>query len=72
MSAVTKSAVGNRVTFKDRHGKSVTGVALKFASDSMLVGVQSEARPYVRSGDKWVPNNALWVVPYADVLQAAA
>ncbi len=79
MSSLTRARPGNRVKFKDSSGKVVEGVALRFRSDSILVGVQDAAKPFVRicvhtkpDGTRVlgnVPNNSLWVVPFSDVIE---
>lgn len=77
MSAVTRARRNDVVTFKDKAGHVVNGVALEFRSDSMLVGVQSAEKPYVfvagqradgTAYTKRVPNNAIWAVPYTAIM----
>ncbi len=75
MSSVTKCRQGNRISFRDASGKATSGIVLEIQGQQLLVGVQSASRPYVWAGTerkgKWVANNALWVVPFADVLSAS-
>ncbi len=73
MSSLTRSRIGDRVTWKDSAGHTVEGVALHFRSDHMIAGTQANP-PHVwvhdhkLGRDKRVPNNVLWVVPYVSVV----
>ncbi len=64
--------VGNRVSWLNKHGRMLSGIVLKFQSDSVLVGVQSVLRPYVRVCGKMVPNNSLWAVPFDAIVNSAS
>ncbi len=75
VSSLTRSRIGDSVTWKDSSGKAVEGIALHFRSDHMVAGTQANP-PYVwvydrrLAKDKRVPNNVLWVVPYASVISS--
>ncbi len=78
MSALTRCKPRQRVEFKDPSGKVHNGVVIYLRSDTALVGVQNEARPFIsvpmwdkaKEGyvSKSVPNNQLWKVPFADII----
>ncbi len=68
---------GDAVTWQDSAGHIMTGIALRFERFHLLAGTQDAEVPYVsvprlaKSGavhNKLVPNNTIWVVPYASVV----
>ncbi len=70
-SSLTRAEAGNRITFRNGFGKVLSGIVLKFQSDSLLVGVQSYSHPWVKVCGKTVPNNSLWVVPFTHVVSTS-
>lgn len=62
------------MTFTGSNGLPMSGVALHFKSDSVLVGVQDEKKPYVslrtiKGKTISVPNNSVWQVPFTSITE---
>ncbi len=71
---------GDTISWRDKAGHIITGIALHYRKDHMIAGTQNQETPFVwvtdngpraMGGEKRkVANNILWVVPYTYVMAA--